>query len=234
MIQDLRAVNEAVETRTPNVPDPHTLLNSLKPDKKFFTVIDLSYAFFSVPIHPDSQFWFAFTYKGKGYTYTRLPQGFADSPTIFTQAIMACLADFHMSERSQLLVYVDDLLVASETEEACREDSLALLQHLYKTGNKVSKDKLQWVRKEVNYLGHTLSAAGRQIQTARKQTIADVPKPETKKQMMSFLGLCNYCRAWIPHYAEKTHTLHDLIYGVPMTMSDKIKWTPETEAAFVV
>ncbi|XP_072230502.1 uncharacterized protein [Leuresthes tenuis] len=145
MIQDLRAVNEAVETRAPNVPDPHTLLNSLKPDKKFFTVVDLSNAFFSVPIHPDSQFWFAFTYEGQGYTYTRLPQGFADSPTIFTQAIMACLADFHMPERSQLLVYVDDILVASETEEACREDSLALLQHLCRTGNKVSKDKLQWV-----------------------------------------------------------------------------------------
>ncbi|XP_014823266.1 PREDICTED: uncharacterized protein LOC106903790 isoform X2 [Poecilia mexicana] len=233
MIQDLRSVNEAVQTRAPNVPDPHTLLNSLKPSNKFFTVIDLSNAFFSVPIHPDSQFWFAFTYRGQGYTYTRLPQGFAESPSIFCEAIMACLSDFQISEKSQLLIYVDDLLIASESEEACRADSLALLHHLSKTGNKVNKDKLQWVRQEVNYLGHTLSAEGKQIQKARKETISEAPKPETKKQMMSFLGLCNYCRAWIPHYAEKTQALQDLIHGTPMAMTDKIIWNPEAEKSFI-
>lgn len=29
MVQDLRAVNDAIQTSGPNVPDPHTLLNSL-------------------------------------------------------------------------------------------------------------------------------------------------------------------------------------------------------------
>uniref|UniRef100_A0A1A7Z5N2 Integrase catalytic domain-containing protein n=2 Tax=Iconisemion striatum TaxID=60296 RepID=A0A1A7Z5N2_9TELE len=67
MVQDLRKINSAVQTRAPNVTDPHTLLNSLQPNKKFFTVVDLSNAFFSVPVHPDSQFWFAFTYKEKPF-----------------------------------------------------------------------------------------------------------------------------------------------------------------------
>lgn len=73
MVQDLKAVNAAVIQRAPVVPDPHTLLNSLDPDAKVFMVIDLSNAFFSIPLHPDSQFWFAFTFEGKRYTYTRLP-----------------------------------------------------------------------------------------------------------------------------------------------------------------
>ena len=102
MVQDLRSVNDAVETRALNVPDPHTLLNSLSPDAKWFTVVDLSNAFFSIPIHKDSQFWFAFTYQGKSYTYTRLPQGFADSPTIFSQAITSCLASFKPSDESKV------------------------------------------------------------------------------------------------------------------------------------
>lgn len=49
MIQDLRAVNEAVRQRAPNVPNPHTLLNSLNPEAKYSSVIDLSNAFFSIP-----------------------------------------------------------------------------------------------------------------------------------------------------------------------------------------
>uniref|UniRef100_A0A3B5R4E0 ribonuclease H n=1 Tax=Xiphophorus maculatus TaxID=8083 RepID=A0A3B5R4E0_XIPMA len=143
MIQDLRAVNAAVQTRAPNVPDPHTLLNSLDPESKFFTVIDLSNAFLSIPVHPDSQYWFAFTFEGKKYTYTRLPQGFADSPTIFTQAVMTCLESFTPQNGSQILVYVDDLLIASKSKAACKADSLQLLHHLASTGNKVSKSKLQ-------------------------------------------------------------------------------------------
>nr|XP_049574037.1 uncharacterized protein LOC125967226 [Syngnathus scovelli] len=232
MIQDLRAVNGAVQTRAPNVPDPHTLLNSLQPNRTHFTVIDLSNAFFSIPVADDSQYWFAFTYKGQGYTYTRLPQGFTDSPTIFTQAIMNCMAGFTPSSESQVLVYVDDILIASETKEACRQDSLRLLQHLGQTGNKVSKQKLQWVRPEVNYLGHTLSAKGRAVQQGRKQAILDTPRPVTKKQLMSFLGLCNYCRAWVPFYAEMAQPLIEVAHGQLLALKDKITWTPEAEEAF--
>lgn len=56
MVQDLQAVNNAVIQRAPCVPDPHTLLNSLRPDAKVFTVVDISNAFFSVPVDKDSQF----------------------------------------------------------------------------------------------------------------------------------------------------------------------------------
>lgn len=71
MVRGLRAVNNAVIQRAPLVPDPHTHLNSLDPETKWFSVIDLSNAFFSISLHPDSQYWFAFTFKGKKYTYTR-------------------------------------------------------------------------------------------------------------------------------------------------------------------
>uniref|UniRef100_A0A671V7Q1 ribonuclease H n=1 Tax=Sparus aurata TaxID=8175 RepID=A0A671V7Q1_SPAAU len=110
MVQDLRQINEAVQSRTPLVPDPHTLLNTLRPENTFFTVIDLSNAFFYVPVHPDSQFWFAFTYAGKSYTYTILPQGYCDSPTIFTQAINSCLSNFDPPRGSQ-----DDLPLPHQT-----------------------------------------------------------------------------------------------------------------------
>ena len=112
MTQDLISVNEAVQTQAPLVPDPDTLLNSLSLNGQFYTVIDLSNAFFSSL--PDSHIWFAFSFEGKSYTYTRLPQGFADSPKISTQAIMNCLANFSPQAKSQILVYVDDILIASE------------------------------------------------------------------------------------------------------------------------
>lgn len=64
---------------------------------------------------------------------------------------------------SQILVYVDDVLVASPDLETCRKGTVALLKHLAEEGHKVSKSKLQFCLKEVKYLGHNLSAGGRTI-----------------------------------------------------------------------
>ncbi|XP_034440955.1 alpha-actinin-1 [Hippoglossus hippoglossus] len=58
------------------VPDPYLALQNLNPSHQFFTVIDLANAFFCLPLDPDSQAMFAFTYQGQQYTYSRMPQGF--------------------------------------------------------------------------------------------------------------------------------------------------------------
>uniref|UniRef100_A0A3B3T301 Reverse transcriptase/retrotransposon-derived protein RNase H-like domain-containing protein n=1 Tax=Paramormyrops kingsleyae TaxID=1676925 RepID=A0A3B3T301_9TELE len=50
---------------------------------------------------------------------------------------------------------------------------------------------------------------------------------------MSFLGLCNYCREWLPDYAALARPLQELIYGKEMTLKDQISWTPEGDRAFL-
>lgn len=197
MVQDLQAVNNAVIPRAPCVPDPYTLLHSLYPEAKVFTVIDISNAFFSVPVDKDSQFWFAFTFEGKRYSYTRLPQGYCESPTIYSQVMSACMAKFQPPGGSQILLYVDDVLLASRDLETCKKDTLALLKHLASEGHKVSMNKLQLCKPKVKYLGHNLSAGGRTIVDYRKTTILQAPKTANKKandvifrshQLLSKLG----------------------------------------------
>ena len=233
MVQDLQAVNKAVIPRAPIVPDPHVLLNDLEPKSKYFSVIDIANAFFSIPVHPDSQFWFCFQFEGKKWTWTRMPQGYCESPTIFSQAMQSNISNFTPPQGSQILLYVNYILLTSETKEQCKVDTSALLQFLAQQGHIVSKNKLQLWKTEVKYLGYNLSQAGRSLDTKRKEAILKAPKPLTKRQMMSFLGMTNFCRAWIPNYAEVANPLSKLIYGEQMSAHDKIKWTTETEEAFV-
>lgn len=82
-------------------------------------------------------------------------------------------------------------------------------------------------------MGHTITQEGRTLNSTRKTAILEAPKPLNKKQMMSFLGMINYCRAWIPHFALHTGKLSELIYGKAMAAKDKIKWTDEAENQFV-
>ena len=64
-VQDLQAINAVVQAHAHSVPNPYTILSQVPPDARWFSVVDLANAFFSIPVHPDSQFWFAFEFKGK-------------------------------------------------------------------------------------------------------------------------------------------------------------------------
>ena len=231
-VQDLKAVNAAVYARAPIVPNPHTLLTMVRPDAKFFTVVDLSNAFFSVPVHKDSQFWFAFNFKGSPYTFTRMCQGYCESPSIFNQALKENLDSFELTPGSSLLCYVDDLLICSPTEQQCKHDSVQLLKFLAENGHKASLNKLQFVQPKVTFLGHVLTAAGKALSPARTQAICDMKRPKTKKEMMSFLGMTGYCRSFIPNYVDMERPLSGLIHGHNLSAQGSITWTPEAETAF--
>jgi hypothetical protein len=92
-VQDLREVNKRVTDIHPTVPNPYTLLCSLSPSRTWYTVLDLKDAFFSLPLSEPSQPLFAFEWQDQeeGFngqlTWTRLPQGFKNSPTIFDEAL---------------------------------------------------------------------------------------------------------------------------------------------------
>ena len=184
MVQDLQAVNRAIIPRAPLVPDPHTLLNDLDPKVKYFSVTDLANAFFSVPVHRDSQFCFAFQFEGEKYTYTRIPQGYCESPTIFSMTMSSNLAKFNPPRKSQLLLYVDDILIASRTEIDCNTDTLALLDFLAEQGHKVSKNKLQLWKPVVKYFGFNISQSGKHLEEKRKTAILQALKPTTKRKTM--------------------------------------------------
>lgn len=202
-----------------------------------FTVVDLSNAFFSVPVDPDSQFWFAFDFRGKPYTFTRLCQGYCESPAIYNAALRDSLSDLVLSQGTVLLQYVYDLLLCAPTQEQCKVDSLFLLKHLYHKGHKASKSKLQLYKEQVAFLGHVISHNSRQISSKRVEAVTNIPKPRTKKQMMSeqmsFLGTTSYCCNFIPHYFSVEAPLAALIHGKNLSAHDYISWTPEAELAFV-
>ena len=121
LVQDLQIINEAVVPLHPMVPNPYTLLSEIPERAKYFSVIDLKDAVYSVPLAEESQFLFAFedpTQAASQLTWAVLPQGFRDSPRLFGQSLSRDLQNFNSSE-AVVLQYVDDTLLCAETEEAC-------------------------------------------------------------------------------------------------------------------
>ena len=112
-VQDLRLVNQATVTLYPTVPNTYTLLSLLPPRTKVDTCLDLKAAFFCIHLTPASQPVFALEWEDpvggtkQQTTWTRLPQGFKNSPAIFGEALASDLDSFHSEEYGcWLLQYV--------------------------------------------------------------------------------------------------------------------------------
>ena len=97
-------------------------------------------------------------------------------------------------EEVKLLQNVDDLLIFGTEEFKVKEITNKLLNCLREHGLRVSKKKLQYVEKEVRYLGHVISEGKWRINSERIQGIVQISLPGTKRELQKFLRLIGYCR----------------------------------------
>ncbi|XP_019203709.1 uncharacterized protein LOC109195671 [Oreochromis niloticus] len=173
-------------------------------------------------------------HRGQQLRYTRLPQGFALSPGIFNQVLKQTLEPCVMPAGCTLVQYVDDLLIAAPTADACFQATMTVLRRLAEAGFKVSKDKLQLVRPQVTFLGREVKQHMVGMMAAHRSAILSHPRPETVKEMLSFLGLTGYSRQYIPDYVGRTKPLRDLVKQHGMRdLTAKLNWTTEAEQCFI-
>ncbi|KAK1342033.1 hypothetical protein QTO34_016786 [Cnephaeus nilssonii] len=135
LVQDLRAVNEAIITLYSVLLNPYTLLGLILSEAEWLTCLDLKDAFSCLQLASSSQPLFAFQWENpttgakEQFTWTRLPQGFKNSPTLFSGVLAADLSKFSGQDMGcVLLQYIDDLLLASSTRTQCWEGTQILLR----------------------------------------------------------------------------------------------------------
>ncbi len=223
-----------VVTPTLTVPNPYITISNLTPAHQWFSCIDLANAFFCIPLSEECKSCLAFTYRGRQYSYNRLPQGFILSPGIFNQVLKKQLQNCTLPPDCVLLMYVDDLLLAATTNEECLRATDLILQQLYVSGFKVSKEKLQVSRPSVTFMGRLITARGSTLSHRQRDSISSHPKPLTVKDMLSFLGLTGFSRNYIPMYVSLTTPLRQIVKEQGMkNLKAELTWTPEAEQAFI-
>ena len=74
---------------------------------------------------------------------------------------------------------------------------------------------------EASYLGYQVGRGNVQPQEIKVKTILDWPRPTTKKQVKSFLGLVRNYQSFIPGFATLASPLHDLTWK---TLPDRVTW----------
>ena len=101
-----------------------------------------------------------------------------------------------------MLVYLDDILIYSNSEEEDIWHVREVLRHLRQHNLYARTDKCFFHVQTVEYLGYILSLSGLTMAADKVQVIQDWPEPQKIKDIQSFLGFANFYRCFILHYSD--------------------------------
>jgi hypothetical protein len=131
VILNLKKLNESVENFHFKMDNIYTALKLITKDC-WMASLDLKDAYYSVPIHPESQNFLKFSYKGILFKFTAFPNGLSSCPRKFTKLLKPILATLRVDGHI-IIVYIDDLLLIGHSYEKCIStiiDTLTLLEKL--------------------------------------------------------------------------------------------------------
>lgn len=106
----------------------------------FLVKIDLSQAYFHVPIRPSHQRFLSVAYRNSLYCMTCLPFGLASAPQIFAR-LTNWVASYFRKLGMRVIVYLDDFLFVSQDPECLRTQALVAVETLQNLGWTVNLEK---------------------------------------------------------------------------------------------
>jgi hypothetical protein len=126
--------------------------------------------------------------------------------------------------------YIDDILVASKSEEEHIHNLKRVFQRLQDHGLLLRPDKCRFGLSEVDFLGHHVDSEGIRPLPEKVSAVANFPLPSTPKELQTFLGMMHFYHRFIPHAASSLYLLHDLAKKKPS--KSPLQWTEDALAAF--
>ncbi|GFX83962.1 retrovirus-related Pol polyprotein from transposon 17.6 [Trichonephila clavipes] len=103
-----------------------------------------------------------------------------------------------------------------------------VLSKLSDANLKLNPSKCKFFQKEVNYLGHIISAEGVRTDPEKVSAVKNWKRSENLRELRSFLGLCTYYRKFVKGFSNIARPLHKLTES-----KQKFQWTKECEDSFL-
>lgn len=189
---DFRALNEKTLLDGYPLPNLRHFVGKMK-GSKVFSRVDLVKAYHQIPLSEESQRKATVVTPWGTYKFMRLAMGLRNSAQSFQRLMDTILAGL-----TNCFVYMDDVLIYTETEE----EHLKILEELFKrltaNGLAISPKKCAFGQESLNFVGYHVDETGIKPMPKKLEAIAAYPSPEKAKQLLGFLGAINYYRRTLP------------------------------------
>ncbi len=221
---DYRGLNEiTVKFRYP-LPLVPSALEQLR-SAQFFTKLDLRCAYNLIRIREGDEWKTAFSTTSGHYEYRVMPFGLVNSPSVFQSFINDVFRD--MLDH-YVIVYIDDILVYSETLQEHVQHVRSVLQRLIKYQLYAKLEKCEFHTTSVAFLGYVISQEGVAMDESKVHAVLNWPLPSTIKELQRFLGFANFYRRFIRGFSSIAAPLTNMT----KKGSRRLQWTAEAHKAF--
>jgi hypothetical protein len=187
--------------------------------------VDIRDAYHRIRIRKSDQWKTAFRTRYGQFEYTVMPFGLTNAPATFqayiNRALTGLIDDF-------CVVYLDDILIYSQTREEHTSHILQVLDRLEQSHLFVKQSKCVFYQDRVDFLGFIIDREGISMDPDRVQAVQEWPTPESVHDIQVFLGFANFYRRFISGYSRIASPITALLKKTCTPFS----WTEQADAAF--
>ncbi|SOV04568.1 uncharacterized protein UDID_17134 [Ustilago sp. UG-2017a] len=223
---DYRGLNEiTVKNRAP-LPLIEEQLFLLR-KARIYTKLDLRAAYNLIRIAKGDEWKTAFGTQLGLYEYLVMPFGLANAPAHFQSFINDIFRDII---GVYVVVYLDDFLIFSDTEESHVKHVTEVLTRLRSNRLFAKLSKCEFHTKTVEFLGYIIKPTGIEMDPEKVRTVKEWPMPVSIHDIQRFLGFANFYRRFIAHFARIAKPLTSLVK--PTERFKKFELPEEAQQAF--
>jgi hypothetical protein len=230
MVCDYRALNSVTTTNGASLPYVKELFARLQ-GSVVFTKLDLTSGYHQLRVREEDIALTGFITPHGHFEWVVMPFGEKNAPGSFAQLMnQLVLRDL---VHTFVIVYQDDMLIASKSDADHPAHVEQVLQRLSDHQLWIKPQKCEWAVREVDFLGHHIraTALGTVIEPmqSKVQAVKSWPTPRSTSELRSFLGMANFYRDFVQDFSSKAAVLTSLTgLRVPF------EWKPHHDEAFEV
>ncbi|UTT90602.1 hypothetical protein NDA17_003647 [Ustilago hordei] len=223
---DYRGLNEITVKNKAPLPLIEEQLFLLR-KARIYTKLDLRAAYNLIRIAKGDEWKTAFGTQLGLYEYLVMPFGLANAPAHFQSFINDIFRDII---GVYVVVYLDDFLIFSDTEEVHVKHVTEVLTRLRSNRLFAKLSKCEFHTKTVEFLGYIIKPTGIEMDPEKVHTVKEWPMPESIHDIQRFLGFANFYRRFIAHFARIAKPLTALVK--PIERFKKFELPEEAQQAF--
>jgi len=220
---DYRQLNRVTIKNKYPLPRIDDLMDQLQ-GAQIFSKIDLRSGYHQIRVTEEDIPKTAFRTCYGHYEYTVMSFGLTNAPAVFMDYMNRVFRSFL---DKFVVVFIDDILIYSKSEEEHEEHLRVVLQILKERKLYAKLSKCEFWKKEVKFLGHVVSQGGISVDPSKVEAVMEWERPTTVTEIRSFVGLAGYYRRFIKGFSQ---------LALPLTKLNRkavsFEWTPECEASF--
>jgi hypothetical protein len=158
------------------------------------------------------------------YEYNVMPFGLCNALGTFQHYMNDTFREFL---DKFLIIYLDDLLIYSDTLAEHKRHVRMVMEKLHEAGLYLKPSKCQFYVQEVSFLGFIVGPDGVKMDPSKVSAITSWPAPQSVHDVRVFLGLANFYRRFIKHFSKIANPISSLL-----KKEKKFHWNGEAQKAF--